>query len=284
MTQDGFVTVTGGLALVLVIAGFVVVETRSGPFEHEVEAAQHPVSLDGAYSSSSGEVPGGFSEPCSVAETGCSSARIELDVAFEGLPRLAGSGLYAAFLVGPDRVVPAGPLEPVGSGHELSFAEDVSDEGLERLVVALAIGEAGSQPSELVVLEAQLPDSDGEAVPVEASVDAALGDATGRLAVGQVGVVEVSATARTQIEGLPAAEGWTYRAGFVDEVGEVTPVGALAESDAGYELDERVPQVVLADQDRFVVQLGPETADGDGSSLAGFPVVDVGLETRSVFG
>lgn len=282
VTQGTVVGVAGGIALALAVFGTAVVEVRSGPFEHDVTAPQVDVELAGSYMATG---PTAAGQDCGPAPAGqvCDPPRTEVRLEATGLPRLDGAGHYAAFLVGPGEPLALGELAPDEEGHRLDYeaAEDSRD--ADELVVALASGPNPQAPSVLVLGEVPLADSEGETVPLEARLPGTLGEVAGRLSVGQVGVVEVSATAVATIQGLTPADGWRYEAVLVDEDGgPPVSLGELDVSGGQASLDERVPGVVLDEHERFQVTLAPEGFEGPPGS--GFPVVDVALETRSLFG
>lgn len=285
LTRDAFVALVGGLALTLAVAGWVLVEVRSGPFEHPVSSPGSTATLEGTYRASPASTAGGLEEPCrTTVEPACQQPRTQLDLRVVGLPSLGDAMVYAGFLVGPDRSVPVGPLERGDGAHTVSFDGNVSGEGLKTLAIKVGLADSTGEPSPFLVHEVPLP-GEGESPELQDRFEASLGPVGGRLEVAQVGAVEVSTSAHARLENLPRHPGWTYRGWFVDEDAHaVTRLGELDASGDQTVLDVRVERVVLADQDRLVVTLVPGFLDPSGESLQGFPVVDVPLGTAPGFG
>lgn len=268
--------IVGALAILIAVAGLVIVEARSGPFDHRIGQATVSTALSGTIQVTTGGPAGTDGTLCAAGPPVCEDPTTEVDLEMTGLPVLQGPASYAGFLTGADRVLPLGVLSLDGETYHLETTEDEDARELDRLVISLTQGSDPEAPSPFVVLEVPVDLGDGAAELAD-RFEAGLGPIQGRLSVAQVGAAEVSATADAMIEGLAAEPGWTYRAWFVDEEGVDTPLGELSQEDAGtWVLDARVERVILAEQDRFLVTLLPEgSIQGDGP--AGFPVVDVQL-------
>lgn len=276
------VGVTGGLAVLLAVAGWLVVEARAGPFEHAVEPAEVELAIEGSYASSR-EGLAGTGCPAGTPEPACGENRIRVELAVTGLPVLDGAGRYGAFLTGEDRTVSLGPLTRDAGVHSLSVDEAASDEGLDRLVVTL-VPDADAGPSRFIVYAAPLPEDASDPVALPGMARARLPAEAGSVSLGQVGVFAVSATTEVRIPGLVFDPAWRYDAWLVDDEGPDTRLGTLAPSGSGAGvMDERVPQVELADQERFAVHLVPASVDPS-PTRHGFPVASVPLETTSLFG
>lgn len=274
-TRDRVVAIIGALAIVLAIIGLVLVEARTGPFDHGVGPATASTDVSGTLQVTADGPAGTDGTLCTAGLPVCDDPTTEVDLELTGLPGLPGTPGYAGFLIGPDQVLALGMLTLEDGSYHLEATEDADGRDLDRLVISLAPEPDPGTPSPFVVLEVPVDLSDGAAELTD-RFEAGVGLVQGQLSVAQVGAVEVSAIADIQVEGLVAEPGWLYRAWFVD--GEVhTPLGELSQAEDGaWTLDARVEHVILADQDRFLVTLVPEGTAQDGVP-AGFPVVDVEL-------
>lgn len=272
-TKDRFLLVAGGLTIGLVVFGLAVVEANTGPFPHEVRPANVSADLSGTYT-----VREGSGSPfCQAAQDTC-DPETEIDVRIEGLPEL-DRARYGAQLVDGERVHALGTLEATGGGHELRTVDAVDGDAFDELRLTLVHGSA-----EPVDLRAQpLPTSGGETVPLEASLEPVVGQARGGVSLAQIGAVEVAVTASGTLEGLPAFDGWSYRAWLADdEQGQWTALGDLEPGSEGrHHLDARVARVTLADQDRFLVTLEP--AGETGQQPGGFPVGQTAVQADSLW-
>lgn len=267
----------GALTIAIVVTGLVIVEANTGPFQHRVQPTVVPVELAGTYTVEDGSASSPW---CSsqVADQACDPST-EIELAIEGLPSLAGAG-YAAFLVDGDRREPLGELEATEEAHELAYTGDVDADTFEHLRLAI-VDASGSQP---VPLHDQLlPTSGGDAMPMDDAFAVQLGEASGDLALAQIGAVEIAVTADARIEGLPEAGDWRYEAWLVDDdTSRWTPLGELAtDADGPQRLDARQERVKLADQDRFLVTLEPPT-DARMAEPGGFPVADGTLQAETL--
>lgn len=271
-------TVVGVVAVVLVLGGLAVVETNTGPFEHEVTAVEHATTLEGTLLVEEGSA----SELCaSPAGDQACQPRSELDLTLEGWPRLEGPMAYRAVLVDGDARVDLGVLAHEAGEHRLRFDGDVDAEAYQTLHVGLARAGASGGVA-FALLEVPVPDSGGEPVPVEATADTRLAPVQGDLRVAQIGAVEVAVTTSARIEGLPAREGWSYRAWLVDDEGPAfTPLGEVSEPDGAGLVDARSERVHLVDQDRFLVTLEPADSAA-GPAASGFPVAGASIEASSL--
>lgn len=275
-TRDRVVAIVGAVAILLAVAGLVIVEARTGPFDHPIGQATSSTALSGTIQVTSGGPAGTDGALCTAGPPFCDDPTTEVDLELTGLPVLQGSAGYAGFLTGTDQILPLGLLALDGETYHLETKEDADARDLDRLVISLIQGPDPETPSPFVVLAVPVELSDGDAELAD-RFEVGLGPIQGRLSVAQVGAVEVSATADATIEGLAAEPGWTYLAWFVDDEGVHTPLGELSTGDGGvWTLDARVERVTLAVQERFVVTLEPVEAEGS-SGPAGFPVVDIQL-------
>lgn len=267
--------IVGALAILVAIAGLVIVEARTGPFEHPIGQATTSAALSGTLQVTSGGPAGADGALCTAGPPVCDDPSTEVDLELTELPVLPGSTGYAGFLLGPDQVLPLGVLTLEGGSYHLETTEDADGRDLDRLVISLTQVPDPESPSPFVVLEVPVDLSDGSTELAD-RFEAGLGSIQGRLSVAQVGAVEVSATADARVQGLVSEPGWLYRAWFVDD--EVhTPLGELSQGDDdAWTLDARVEHVILADQDRFLVTVEPEGSSQD-AVPTGFPVVDVKL-------
>jgi hypothetical protein len=273
-----FVGTVGALAVALAVYGLVVVEARTGPFEHGVEPASQPASVDATFASGQSG-PGGTPCPGDPVDEACSEPFVRVDGTVDGLPILDGAGVYAAFLAGPDREVALGELAFEDGSHVVSAEKATDGEGLERLTVALVANDT-SRPSPFVVGSVPLPDGEGS---VSEDFEAGLGLGAGTVEVGQVGAFEVSATARGQLSNLTFDPAWSYEAWLLDNDAAPTILGPLEEAATGVGVfDARVPQVVLIELERLEVRLVPN--EDVTASLRGFPVASTELSVGSLGG
>lgn len=279
-SRDATVTAIGGLAVLLALGGWAIVEANTGPFEHELGPAEHGTQLEGTYlvrdGSASSPLCGspGTEEAC--------DPETEIDIVLTGLPVLGGQAAYAAFLTDGQRTIPLGPLEAHDGIHALGFMGEVDGDVYGVLMLALADADDPTTP--VVELHTwTLPTSGGETVSLDESADIRLAPAEGSLSLAQIGAVEIAVTADARIEGLPAADGWHYEAWLVDEeAGAWTALGELASDEETHVLDARMERVHLVDQDRFLVTLEPPAAAGD--EPAGFPVAQTAVQADRLLG
>ncbi len=284
-SREQAVGVVGGVALLVVVAGFVVVEARTGPFEHGIEPVGPEAALAGTVTREPAEAPGGVTDVCQpdAPASVCDPPRTHGEVRLAGLPVLEDAGSYGVFLVGGDRRVWLGALALEGDVHRLAFDEPVDGEGLDELVVSLETDADPDGPSRFVVYRGPVPSGQGRTVELSDRFQATLLPVGGEVSVAQIGAVEVSATATARVQGLAFEPGWTYHAWFVPETGEPwTPLGPVEPGPEGIGvLDVRAERVVLAEQSRFVVTLAPDAAP-DADPRPGFPVVDAPLDDGSL--
>lgn len=282
MMRDTAATLIGTLAVLLVLGGWAIVETNTGPFEHELAPAEHATELEGTYVVRDGAASSPVCRSPGTEQT-C-DPETELAIELAGLPRLGEQAAYAAFLADDQRLEPLGALEASGGAHELAFTGDVDGDDYGTLMLALADAEDTTTPAFELHAWA-LPTSGGEMIPLEEGAPIQLAPAEGHLNLAQIGAVEVAITAETRLTGLPAPGGWSYEAWLVDdEVDRWTALGELeADEQGGYALDARVERVTLADQDRLLVTLEPPAATASGVP-GGFPVVGTAVQADSLLG
>lgn len=286
-SRDVFVALLGGAVILTVAVGLVLIESREGAREHELEPVRHPVQVRGSFETESGQGTMGPEGSCipDFPMTECRPARTRLDLHVEGLPLFSGDGHYVVFLVGGDEgPLLMGSLEEQEDAMVLTSDQEQDATSYEDLVITVDREPDPRDPNDLVVYQRTIgPVTDGS-VDLSAETTMGVQRGGGEVRTSQTGAVTVSALVDAQMTDLPRLSGWTYHAWYVDEDRDPVAHSYLGEVEMGPDdeqatLDVRKERVRVEDQERFLVTLQPDGDVRDGP--AGFPAYQAVLRSTS---